>query len=79
VRFVEGANTTVGDSCTNSTGFEAEWTNESSNVTTPSTTEETETETSGSAAAATSTGAAVLTGVVGSVLGLGLLAAGLGF
>lgn len=74
VRFVEGSNSTAGPSCTNGTGFSAEWTSASS------TTGDDEANSTSSSEATTSTpagaGAALKAGV-GSVLGAGLLAAAL--
>ncbi|KAI5358058.1 hypothetical protein Slin15195_G063880 [Septoria linicola] len=83
VRFVSGGNDTVSEFCVNSTqGFEAEWTEQSSTVSQTASNESSSSDDhsghSESTSSTSSAGAAAAT-AVGSVLGLGLLAAGLAF
>ncbi|KAF7196836.1 Uncharacterized protein HII31_01754 [Pseudocercospora fuligena] len=73
VNFVTGSNSTTGSACTNATGFTATWTSESTNSSesssSPSSSETT--------ASATSSAGAAMATAMGSVVGLGMLAAGL--
>ncbi|KAK4505462.1 hypothetical protein PRZ48_003425 [Zasmidium cellare] len=82
VRFVSGSNSTAGPACINATGFSAEWTStEASSSSSPSSSG-TSSSSSGSAtaqASSTSSAAAAMVTGMGSVVGLGLLAAGLVF
>ncbi|GIZ37046.1 hypothetical protein CKM354_000050900 [Cercospora kikuchii] len=79
VKFVSGANNTVSEFCTNQTsGFTAEWTSESSSVEQGSSSSNSSQGESSPSSSTSAAGAAAAT-AVGSVLGLGLLAAGLAF
>ncbi|KAM3423665.1 hypothetical protein BST61_g1081 [Cercospora zeina] len=80
VKFISGANNTVSEFCKNQTSdFTAEWTGGSDSVPRDSDTANASHSASGHASSTSSAGASAATAFVGSVLGLGLLAAGLAF
>ncbi|KXT08752.1 hypothetical protein AC579_6428 [Pseudocercospora musae] len=85
VNFVTGSNSTTGSACTNATGFTATWTSESTNTSestgssdsTNSSKPSSSPSSSQTTASATSSAGAAMATAMGSVVGLGMLAAGL--